>query len=125
MSDTEREIAWRKSGKGRGNRWLILRDVVALLSLKSMNMMDIQDCMLKLRGLTRGKVRELMEDLDRAGAISQVTGRDPRGRTVMGWTATNQGVSYWLGSRKAIPAHIAQVVATMTVVEQLGVKPSE
>lgn len=112
MSNQDREIAWKKSAQGRGNRWQILRDVVALLSLKSMNMMMIQDCCLKLRGLTRHKVRELMEDLERAGALKQVTG-NIKGVTVMGWSATEKGVVYWLGSRQAIPVRIAEVAATI------------
>ncbi|MEE9403114.1 MAG: hypothetical protein V3V47_07955 [Desulfobacteria bacterium] len=115
MTEQDREIAWTKAAKGRGNRWQILRDVVALLSVKSMNMMMIQDCMLKLRGTTRGKVREFLEDLERAKAIHQVTGK-VRGGIVHGWSATSQGVSYWVGSRTDIPVRIAQVASTIDFV---------
>lgn len=112
MTEQEREMAWKKSAAGRGNRWQILRDVVALLSVKSMNMMMIQDCMLKLRGTTRGKVREFLEDLERAKAIHQVTGQ-LKGRTVHGWAATETGVRYWLKSRSDIPVRVAQVASTI------------
>lgn len=112
MSEQDREIAWKKASKGRGNRWQILRDVVALLSVKSMNMMMIQDCMLKLRGTTRGKVREFLEDLERARAIHQVTG-NLRGVTVHGWAATESGVKYWVGARGDIPVRVAQVASTI------------
>jgi hypothetical protein len=108
----EKELAWLKSGKGRGHRWLILRDLVALLAIKAMSIMMIQDCMLKLRGLTRRKVVELMDDLERARAIKQVSG-DVNGVVLHGWAATENGVSYWLGSRTAIPAHIARVASTI------------
>jgi len=84
-----------------------------------MNMMDMQDSMLKLRGLTRAKVRELMEDLERAGSIKQVTGI-LKGTTIHGWTATENGVSYWLGTRTVIPARIAVVASSMDVARQLG-----
>ena len=68
--------------------------------------------MLKLRGTTRGKVREFLEDLERAKAITQVTG-NVRGVTVHGWAATDSGVRYWLGSRKDIPVRVAQVASTI------------
>ena len=113
-------IAWRKTGKGRGNRWQMLRDLVALLALKAMSMMMIQDSMLKLRGLTRGKVRELMEDLERAGAIKQTSGTI-QGMTLHAFTATENGVKYWIGTRQAIPVHIATVAATIKYAQELGV----
>lgn len=117
MSDQEKEIAWEKSGKGRGNRWQMLRDIVALLSLRSMSVMQLQDCLLNLRGLTRNKVRELMEDLERAKAIKQVTGQ-VQGIVQHGWAATDFGVAYWVKSRQGIPVRIAQVAATLDAASQ-------
>jgi len=68
--------------------------------------------MLKLRGTTRAKVREFLQDLERAKAIHQVTG-STRGVIVHGWAATEGGVRYWLGSRKDIPVRVAQVASTI------------
>lgn len=117
MVMSEKDVAWRKASKGRGLRWCILRDCVAILSLKALSLMHTQDLMLKLRGLTRNKVVELLDDLERARAIKQVSG-SIQGITMHGWAATDEGVFYWLGSRKDIPAHIAQVVSTLELAQQ-------
>lgn len=106
-------INWDRAAKGRGNRWRMLRDIVALTSVKPMNIMMIQDCMLKMKGLTRNKVRELTEDLERAAAIKQTSGNISGVGLVHGWVATDPGVSYWLKNRKAIPAGIVEVASRM------------
>lgn len=119
MSDTrEREVAWRKSAKGRGNRWQILRDVVALVSMNTLTNNQIQDAMLKLRGITRPKVNELIEDLNRAGALKQVAGTF-QGIERWGWSATENGVNYWLGKRTNIPVRIVEVASISTVAKLL------
>lgn len=91
----------------------MLRDIVALTAVKPMNVMMLQDCMLKMKGLTRNKVRELLEDLERAQAVKQTSGDISGIGIVHGWVATDQGVSYWLKNRKAIPAGIVEVASRM------------
>jgi len=109
----EQLIEWGRAAKGRGNRWRMLRDIVALTAVKPMNVMMLQDCMLKMKGLTRNKVRELLEDLERAQAVKQTSGDISGIGIVHGWVATDQGVSYWLKNRKAIPAGIVEVASRM------------
>ncbi len=94
----------------------MMRDLVALAAIKTLNMMMLQDCMVNLRGLTRNKVRELVENLQRAGAIKQVSGDISGVGIIHGWVATDQGVSYWLKSRLAIPAGIVEVASRMKYV---------
>lgn len=120
----EREIAWRKSAKGRGNRWQILRDVVALVSMNTLTNDQLQDAMLKLRGITRPKVNELIEDLNRAGALKQVAGTFG-GIERWGWSATENGVKYWIGSRTDIPARIVEVASTTMLVYLSEVSKNE
>jgi hypothetical protein len=113
MSAEDKEIKWDKSAKGRGNKWRMLRDLVAILSLNAMSLMMIQDTMLRLRGLSRGKVMEMMNQLQRAGDIKETVGT-VGGVTVHGWTTTDQGVALWLrGTRMDIPARIVQAASTM------------
>lgn len=109
----EQLIAWGRAAKGRGNRWRMLRDIVALTAVKPMNIMMLQDCMLKMKGLTRNKVRELVEDLERAQAVKQTSGDISGVGLVHGWVATDSGVAYWLKTRKAIPAGIVEVASRM------------
>jgi hypothetical protein len=107
ISDREREIAWKKTGKGRGNRWLMLRDIVAFLSCQWMNLTILQDVLMRHKGLSRSKVIEMLDQLQRSGDVTPVTG-DLEGITVMGYAASDQGVTFWLGSRKNIPASIVR-----------------
>lgn len=113
ISEREREITWDRVAKGRGNRWRMIRDLVAILSLNSMNLVMIQDSMFRLRGLTRPKVLELLQELQRAGDVKEVVG-ESQGIQIHAWTATDQGVALWLNnSRKSIPARLAMVASTM------------
>lgn len=107
-TNQDKAIKWDKSGKGRGNRWRMMRDIVACLALRPMNLMQTQRALLRLRGLTRQKVHQMMMELQDAGDIIEVTGKQ------MGWATTDRGVHFWIPQgRKAIPAGIVRVLPTM------------
>lgn len=107
LTEKEREIAWRRTGKGRGNRWLMLRDIMAFLSLQWMNLTILQDTMMRHKGLSRSKVIEMLEQLTRAGDVIPVSGQLD-GMVVSGFAASDKGVKYWIGKRTAIPVGLAE-----------------
>lgn len=114
MSD-ERDvaIAWDKSAKGRGNRWRMMRDVVATLSLRPLNLTQLQDAMMRLRGITRAKTHQMLGELERAGDVKPTSGTIS-GEIIMGYSATSKGVHFWLPKgRKTIPAGIVRVLPTL------------
>lgn len=115
-----KEERWKRTGKGRGNRWLMLRDLLAIVSLRPMSLMMIQDTMLAHRGLTRNKVRDFLDQLERARAIEQVEDNTGRLRRNV-FIATEGGVSFWIHSRKDIPASIVQVAYLYTDANKLEV----
>ena len=105
--DTRRQalIQWRKDGKGKGLRWIMMREVVAYLSLHWMTSTQIQDAMLLHRGLTRKKTNELLGDLESTECIIQERYKE-KGEYM--WGATPLGVDIWLRTKKVIPAGIVQ-----------------
>ena len=115
---------WKMIGKGRGNRWLMLRDLIAFLSLRPMSMTLIQDTMLLHKGLKRTTIREMIDQLMRTKSVEQI--QDQTG-PIMQWVyvATEGGVNYWLNSRKDIPASIAKAAWTMKSVDRSGVIENE
>jgi len=109
-------IAWNKSAKGRGNRWRMMRDVVAMLALRPLNLTQLQDALMRLRGITRRKTHQMLEELERAGDVKPVSGLIG-GEVVAGYSSTEKGVHFWLGgTRKGIPAGVVRVLPTMTSV---------
>ncbi|GAH95393.1 unnamed protein product, partial [marine sediment metagenome] len=89
MSETERlrELAWRKSR--RGLRWNLLRDIVAICSLKWMTISEAQDVMMVIHGITRRKTLSLMHELERPGyVIQEKDGKD----LLYKWGSTPKGV---------------------------------
>lgn len=112
LQEEKREKTWTRKGKGKGNRWLMLRDLCAILSLRPMSTMLCQDTMFLHRGLKRETVRNMLEQLERTRSIQQV--QDATGSIKQWvWVATEGGVLFWIGSRKDIPASIARVAWTM------------
>ncbi|MBA7550289.1 hypothetical protein ES705_42799 [subsurface metagenome] len=111
MSETERlrELAWRKSR--RGLRWNLLRDVVAICSLKWMNTSEIQDVMMVIHGITRPKTLSLLHELERPEYVIQE--KDDKDMSYK-WGATPKGVRAWfpMGQQASIPAGLVQVVET-------------
>lgn len=117
LAEEKKEKVWRNRGKGNGNRWLMLRDLLAILSLRPMSTMLAQDTMFLHKGLKRQTVRNMLEQLERTRSIRQVEdATGPIHQWV--WVATEGGVHFWIGSRKAIPASIARVAWTMKPVNK-------
>jgi len=108
-SDVEKEIRWRRKAKGRGLRWMILRDIVAILSRRPLTSMEVQDLMILLRGISHKKSLELLEELKQAKALEQVRERD-----AFYWRATEIGVIAYLGTRQDTPAKVAEELLTLT-----------
>ena len=107
-----KEKSWKKHGQGRGNRWLMLRDLLAILSIRPSSTTLIQDIMFLHKGLKRSTIREMLDQLERTRSIEQV--QDASGPIKQWvWIATEGGVQFWIGSRKDIPATIAQVAWTL------------
>lgn len=113
--DVEREIAWRRQGKGNGLRWHILRDVVAGLSLYGMTLEKTQDYLLMLRGVSWNTCRTMLIQLERLEAVLQ-----DKSPEAFYWSATEKGVTIFLRTRKHIPARIA-----LAVCRTLNVKKDE
>jgi hypothetical protein len=113
------QIAWEKSAKGRGNRWRMLRDIVALVAVAPMTLQEIQDAMLSLKGLSRGKIVDMLDELARPGFI-KVTSWSLDNRTYQGWIASKKGVAFWIKNADDIPASIAMVAQTISYAEKSG-----
>lgn len=109
-------ISWDKSAKGRGNRWRMMRDVVAILSIRPLNLTQLQDALMRLRGITRQKTIQMLEELERAGDVKPVSGL-VGGEVIAGYSSTDRGVHFWLeGTRKGIPVGVVRVLPTLTFV---------
>ncbi len=108
--ERQRLVAWEKTARGKGLRWRILRDVVACLRLHWMTFEELSHVMLKLRGLTRNKIREMLAELQETGDLDHVL--DKRiGRWVYGTTL--QGAGFWINGTVGIPAGIVEAVQIM------------
>lgn len=118
-------VAWDKSAKGRGNRWRMMRDVVACLAMSPLNLTQLQDAMMRLRGITRRKTHQMLEELERAGDVKPTSGTIS-GEVIMGYAATVKGVHFWLGgTRKGIPAGIVRVLPIIVSVPKSEVPGHE
>ena len=104
MTERDRVVFWKKRGRGRGLRWHIQREIVALLSRKASNNTDVQAVMTMMRGISHKKTIELLRELEMAQCVTQE--HDKR----MGyyWVATSLGVKVYLGDMTAIPLKIAE-----------------
>ena len=117
MSLSEREIeelrekAWRNRAKGRGVRWRMIRDTLATVSAYWLTLSEVQACMVRIWGLTRGKTREILEEMAEIGDVE--TKKDPTSHTLL-YKLRPERVTFWMGSKGvgAIPAGIVQVVET-------------
>lgn len=120
-SEVRKEERWRKAGKGKGNRWLMLRDLLSILSLRPMSITLVQDTMFLHRGLKRATIREMLDQLDKTKSIEQVEDKTQILNQWV-WVATPGGAAFWLpqGSRAAIPAFIVRVAYAMKSVPASG-----
>lgn len=108
--ERERLIAWKKTARGRGLRWQILREVVACCRLHWMTFEELSSVMMRLRGLTRNKLREMLQELQETGDLDHVL--DKRiGKWVFG--ATVQGAGFWINRTAGIPVGIVEAVSIM------------
>ena len=102
--------------RGRGLRWGILRDMVAVLSLAWMTTSEVQAVMTRLRGLTYRKTIELLDELQKEGSIVQE--KDKKEKRYK-WGANKRGVLFWIKTVRAIPVWIAEAVSITRVVKAL------
>ena len=108
--ERERLVAWKKIARGKGLRWQILREVVACCRLHWMTFEELSNVMMRLRGLTRSKLREMIQELQETGDLDHVL--DKRiGKWVFG--ATVQGAGFWINRTAGIPVGIVEAVSIM------------
>ena len=114
--------AWKNRAKGHPTRWRMLRDAVAVLSLKWMTTSEFQIAMRRIWALKNTTARDMLEELEQGGAIVQE--KDDRAGAYK-WGATRNGVKFWIVQVDRIPAGIAQVVETTPFVLESEVSPVE
>lgn len=126
MGLSERELeekkvkAWERRAKGRGNRWRMLRDLVAACALQPLTTTELEDLHLIRRGITHHVTYAMVLELERARALHAF--QEERGQY---WRATEHGVSLFLGSRKDTPAGFAQEVLTFKNVLKFEASPEK
>ena len=103
-SEVDKQLAWKKRGKGKGLRWQMLRDIVALLSRQASTSTQVADAMLLRRGMSHNRTNQMLQELESSMAIVQELDK----KIGYYWTAREMGVIVFLGSRKAIPAMVAR-----------------
>lgn len=104
VSETQKIVAWKKRGRGRGLRWHIQREIVGLLSRKASNNVDVQAVMTMMRGISHKKTLELLHELQAAKCVEQ----EHDHKLGYYWIATSLGVKVYLGDMTAIPLKIAE-----------------
>ena len=106
--EARKEGRWKRAGKGRGLRWLILRELVAMCCLRLWTTTEMEDAALIGRGLSHRKTYEMIHELERAKCLEvQIINSSPY------WIATEHGVHLFLGSATAIPATLVLAVETI------------
>ena len=121
MTERDRVVFWKKRGRGRGLRWHIQREIVALLSRKASNNTDVQAVMTMMRGISHKKTIELLRELEMAQCVMQ----EHDNRMGYYWIATSIGIKVYLGNMKSIPLKIAEELLSLlerqsTMEEHLG-----
>lgn len=127
MTETDRSVgygevdkirAWKRNAKGRGLRWQIMREIVAVGSRLALTTSQAQDTMSLRRGLSHKKCLELLGELERSKAMEQLM--DPK----IGyyWVTTELGVLIYLaGKRQGIPVSVVAEAVTLNSVRELEV----
>ena len=108
--EVDKIIAWKRNAKGRGLRWQIQREIVAIGSKLPLTTSQMQDSMSLRRGLSHKKCTELLEELERNQSMVQILDVE------MGyyWKTSQLGVSIYLGGKvKGIPASIVEEAYTL------------
>jgi len=118
LSDTEKQERktkkWKRAGKGRGNRWLMLRDVVAYCAIRPWTTTEVEDLNVSRRGIIHRTTYGMILELERAQMIESFS--EERGQY---WRATVKGVNVFVGTRQGIPATLVQEVLTIGNVHPL------
>ena len=105
-SDWIKRAGWTRAGRGKGLRWQLLRELVALSSLAFWTTSGLQDAMVHLRGISWSKTIQLLEELERA----EVLFRQQENQQWV-WSAIPSNADYWIGSTENIPAGIVQAAS--------------
>ena len=107
--ETLRVKAWKARAKGKGIRWRMIRDTMSVVSASWMTLSEVQDCMVRIWGLTKNKTREILEEMVGLGdcllEMDEDTGE-------MIYHLATKRVTFWLGPKglEAIPAGIVEAV---------------
>lgn len=101
--------AWKRKGKGKGLRWQILREILAISSRFPLSTSHLQDCMTILRGMNRSTTWTMIQELEEAELME--SGKSEKGPY---WTITERGIDLFQIKRKAIPVGIVKVGLTIT-----------
>ena len=100
-----------------------MRDVVACLAMYPLNLTQLQDAMMRLRGITRQKTHQMLLELERAGDVKPTSGTIS-GEIVMGYGATAKGVHFWIPKgRKTIPVGLVRVLPSTPSAVKSGESP--
>ena len=122
LSATETEQmklrAWKNRAKGHPTRWRMLRDAVAVLSLKWMTTSQFQIAMRRIWALKNTTSRDILEELE--GGRSVIQERDEKSQ-LFKWGATREGVKFWIVSPDRIPAGVVEVAELSASVSDLEV----
>jgi len=97
--------------------------MVAVLSLEWMSTSQVQMAMRRLWALKNNTTRDILEELESEGAITQE--RDEKTQ-IFKWGASREGVAFWILRMDRIPAGIVQVASTTSFVaglEKVGTSP--
>lgn len=103
--DERKQKRWKRVGKGKGNRWLMLRDLVGYCAIRPWTTTELEDVHLVRRGIMHRTTYQMIQELERARALE--TFSEERGQY---WRATEQGVASFLVKRSAMPATFVQAV---------------
>ena len=110
--------AWKNRAKGHPTRWRMLRDAVAVLSLKWMTTSQFQIAMRRIWALKNTTSRDILEELE--GGRSVIQERDEKSQ-LFKWGATREGVKFWIVSPDRIPAGVVEVAELSASVSDLEV----
>ncbi len=119
-SEILREEKWFHRAKGRGNRWRMLRDIIAMCAVQPFTTTEVEDTALLGRGITHAKTYSMIQELERSGALEAIT---HEGKAF--WRSSERGVASFLVTRKAIPARTVEAALIMRTAYSSGLVPKK
>lgn len=120
VSEIRKEEKWFHRAKGRGNRWRMLRDIIAMCAVQPFTTTEIEDTALLGRGITHTKTYGMIQELERSGALEPIV---HEGKAF--WRSSERGVVSFLGMRKAIPARVVEAALIMRTAYSSGMLPKK